>query len=141
MKIALVAVLAVSATALGEPRSPSKPALDRYEKELDHLDRYCMKTDCFSDDLFWRESRRVARRTDPGIIHAIMLRSRRWRGEEGLVFVPLIAFLPRAAATKVLRDYEHSKRELDRIWVREFFIELNSDDVKEAVQKLSGSHE
>src|SRR5205085_2036816 len=46
-----------------------------------------------SNDAFWRESRRVGRETGPRIIHAIMIRGRSFRGEEGLVFVPLVTLL------------------------------------------------
>ena len=140
MKFTLLILLALSGSAVAQPEPPPKAALDRYAKELDHLEQSCMRTDCFSDQRYWRESLKVARRTDPGIVHAVMLRSRKWRDEEGLVYVPLLALLPRPAVTKILREWEHSKRELDRVWAHEFFVEFDSDDVKEAVRALSGSH-
>ena len=140
MKFTLLILLALSGSAVAQPEPPPKAALDRYAKELAHLVQYCMRTDCYSDQRYWRESLKVARRTDPGIVHAVMLRSRKWGDEEGLIYVPLLALLPRPAVTKILREWEQSKRELDRIWAHEFLVEFDSDDVKEAVRVLSGSH-
>ena len=137
MKTTLALLLGLVSTVLGEATLPSKAAVEQYAKELDHLQRYCLQTACFSDERFWRESARLARRTGPEIIHAVLLRGRGWREEEGLVFVPLMAFLPRAAATKLLRQYQRSPRASDRLYAHEFLIELDASDTKEMVTKLS----
>jgi hypothetical protein len=64
---------------------------------LDRLQQVFMSAPAFGDR-FWRESKRLADERGPEIIHAIMARSRTWRGEEGIVFIPLVSLLPRETA-------------------------------------------
>ena len=66
-----------------------------------------------------------------------MVRGRTWQGDEGLIFVPLVALLPRAPTLELLKEHEHSKRESDRIWAREMQTEFEASDVQEAVRKYS----
>ena len=138
MRATLLLLLA-TITAASAP--PPKDTARRYATTLDHLERFCSQTDCFSDEKFWRESARVARQTAPDIIHAIMLRSPKWRAEEGLLYVPLVAFLPRGDTMKLLRDYLRSTNEFERIWAREFITELDMPDTQKAIRALSGSHQ
>jgi hypothetical protein len=101
---------------------------------LDELQTFLQSRPGF-DAQFWRASRRAAEERGPEVIHAIMLRARTWRGEEGLVFVPLVALLPRDATRKILNEYGRSKRKSDRLYAREFQTELDSSDIKEAVRE------
>ena len=104
---------------------------------LDHLQKVFASTPQFGEQ-FWRESKRVADQSGPQIIHAVMQRSKKWHDEEGLVFVPLVALLPRKAALKLLHQYERSSDSASRTWAHEFLIELDAPDTKEMVRKFSG---
>jgi hypothetical protein len=105
--------------------------------QLDHLQKVFASTPQFGEQ-FWRESKRVADQSGPQIIHAVMQRSKKWREEEGLVFVPLVALLPRKPALELLHRYERSSESAYRTWAHEFLIELDSPDVRESVRKFSG---
>ena len=72
------------------------------------------------------------------IIHALMVHSAKWKGEEGLIFVPLVALLPRKAALKVLHQYQHSKRQSERIFANECITEFEMEDTEAAVKEYSG---
>jgi hypothetical protein len=100
------------------PRAPTLKLLKQYEQSK-------------------RESKRLADERGPEIIHAIMVHGRTWQGEEGLIFVPLVALLPRAPTLKLLKQYEQSKRESDRIWAREFQTEFEASDTQDGVRKYS----
>jgi len=115
------------------------PGRDMARYEAEHLQQLCYATACFSDERFWRKSKRVADRAGAGIIHAVLLRGRAWpiESETGLIFVPLIDLLPRAEAAKLLHEYEKSTRASDRLWAHEYLIEFDMFDTKEAVRKLS----
>jgi hypothetical protein len=136
--IALFAALVLPFAALGQQTNPDAARLKADAKELDHLQKFFTTTPQFGGR-FWRESRRVADERGPVIIHAIMVRGRTWRGEEGLIFLPLVALLPRDATLKLLKQYERSKRETDRVWAREFQVEFEADDTQEGVRKYSKS--
>jgi hypothetical protein len=130
-------MVGVAALAQTQPLLPSHRDLHRYAKELDRLEKLCLATNCYSDDRFWRESKRVADRTGPQIIHAVLLRGRAWREEEGLVFAPLVVMLPQKSAIRLLREYERSPRRSDQIWAHEFLIEIAAPDTKEMLRRYS----
>ena len=46
---------------------------------------------------------------------------------------------PRAPTRKLLKQYEHSQRESDRIWAREMQTEFEADDTRAMVRKYSKS--
>jgi hypothetical protein len=54
-------------------------------------------------------SRRLAEERGIEIIHAVMSRAKNWKGEEGIVFAPLIEFLPRRPPLQLLRNYQQSR--------------------------------
>ena len=141
MKATALVFLVTIAIACAQPQAVAPDVAKRYARQLDHIERYCRQRGCFSDEHFWRESARVARRLPADVNHAIMLRSRKWDGEDGLMYVPLVAFLPRTATMQLLREYEHSRRERERIWAREFIIELEEPGTRKAIRALSGSRE
>jgi hypothetical protein len=103
--------------------------------QLDHLEKVFASTPQFGD-AFWRESKRVADRVGPHIIHTLMKRSKKWHDEELLVFVPLVALLPREPALKLLRQYDRDQSHQGL--ANEFLFELNMPDVKDGVRKFGG---
>jgi len=111
-------------------------AAQGYSVELDRLEKLARAVHRFEDEKLWRESKAIADRTGPQIIHAVMYRARRWHGEEGLMFVPLIDLLPRGDTVKILKHYEQSTRESDRLYAHEFLIELEARDTKEFIKKF-----
>ena len=131
-------VIASSLSALAATATPAPERMRQLAAELDHLEKVFMSTPQFGEK-FWRESKRVADRSGPEIIHAIMDRSRKWRGEEGLIFVPVVALLPRKAALNLLRQYKRLP-EPHKTWAHEFIIEFDADDVKETVREITGKN-
>ncbi|MDQ2867373.1 MAG: hypothetical protein M3R59_03020 [Verrucomicrobiota bacterium] len=93
--------------------------------QLDHLQRVFATSPQFGEK-FWQESKKVADWAGPRILDAVMLRSKQWRGEEGLVFVPLVALLPRGPVLALLHQYERSPVLSCRTWAKEFLIEIDS---------------
>ena len=135
MRNLLVASLCLATPALAASTTPSPERMRKLSAEVRLLENVFMLTPQFGDQ-FWRQSKRVADRSGPEIIHAVMHRSRRWRGEEGLIFVPVVALLPRKPALELLRQYKRSPAY--ETWAHEFIIELDASDVKESVQHFSG---
>jgi len=114
-------------------RKQIEPPSDPIKKNADRLDRLEMAyaANPQLDDAFWSLSRRFAKERGPRIIWAVMERSRNWSDNEGLIFVPLLASLPRTETLRILnRYYEKSKVESDRLWAEEFVRDLNSADTK-----------
>ena len=105
------------------------------QQELDRLQKVFGSTPQFGEQ-FWRESKRVADQCGPSIIHPLMKRAEKWQGEEGLIFVPVVALLPRLAALKVLREYDRKQEHGG--WAKEFLTGLDMPDTKEMVGKFSG---
>ena len=132
--LAATLLLAAVGTLLAAPK-PSSDAMRRYTRELDRLERLAYSIGF--DERFWRESKRVADRSGPEIVHAVLPRSHSWEGEEGLIFVPLVALLPREPTLKLLRQYQRSPHELERIWAGEFITEFDMSDTKEGVRRFA----
>jgi hypothetical protein len=113
-----------------------------YTRELQYLEKTFFadqrKGDQFGEH-FWRESKRVADHTGPNIIAAILpyATKRKWSGEEGVIFVPLVAMLPRQQTLAILRAYERSPREPEHILGREYLTELEAEDTEEGVLRYS----
>src|SRR6266478_10185749 len=122
-------VLLLASVAFAETPKSTKEQLKQDLARLDGLMKASMKgpppTFTVFNKEYWLESKRVAAQTGPRIIPAIMERATTWsQGEEGLLFVPLVAFLERKPTLKLLKEYQHSKRESDRIAAKDFLIEL-----------------
>jgi len=133
--IPIVLFVASFSSALAAPPSPE--AIRRYTQELDRLERmFASSRDPLGVPL-WRESKRVADRNGPDIVGAVLQRSRKWQGEEGLFFVPLVALLPRQPTLKLLRAYQRSPHELEHVWAGEFITEFDMSDTKKAVRRFS----
>lgn len=140
MKRAFLAALfaAILLQSIGHTQisKPNPEQLKADAKRLDQLQKVFTSRPQFGDQ-FGRDSKRLADERGPEIIHAIMVRGRAWPGEEGLIFEPLVALLPRAPTLKLLKQYEHSKRESDGIRAREMQTEFEASDTQEAVPKYS----
>lgn len=134
--ISLIATFSLAFPALALRPKPDLERLKGDRMRLDELQRVFVSTPQFSQQ-FWRASKRLADERGPEIISAVMARAQMWRGEEGLIFVPLVSLLPRGPTLKVLQQYQRSKRKSDRIWAGEFITEFDMFDTKEAVQKYS----
>lgn len=92
------------------------------------------KGEQFGDE-YWRASKRLAEERGPIIIHAVLEDSKSWKGEEGLIYLPLVALLPREEAVKLLKQYQNGSDQQLKLWAGEFLIEFDASDVKEAVGK------
>jgi hypothetical protein len=129
-------------SAHGDIPKLTAPQLRDYMRELEYLEKTFFadqrKGDQFGEH-FWRESKRVADRTGPNIIGAILPHStkRKWTGEEGLIFVPLVSLLPRQQTLAILRAYQRSRREPEQILGREYLTELEAEDTQEGVRRYS----
>ena len=93
-----ITLLVCVALASAQARVPelSSQQLRDYTRELEQLQKLFFATEQFGDQ-FWRESKRVADRTGPSIIPALLdyTLKKKWTGEEGLIFCPF----DRVAAT------------------------------------------
>src|SRR5947208_15641703 len=98
--------LALASAQAGIPKLTAGQLRD-YGLERQYLEKTFFadqrKGDQFGEH-FWRESKRVADRTGPDIIAAILpyATKQKWSGEEGLIFVPLVATLPRRQTLAIL---------------------------------------
>jgi hypothetical protein len=142
-RLALLLIGFVSATSSTEARlpTPSAAQLATFERGLTQLEKTFLadqhKNDQFGDH-FWRESKRLADRSGTDILPAVAVYCRKWRGEEPLIFVPLVAFLPRTRTLAILSEMEHSGPSADRGLAHEFLIELDMSDTKDGVKRYSG---
>lgn len=125
------------ATYIWAGEAPDRKTLQEDEKRLDALQRLFEETkDSPSGQEFFRASKRLADERGPNIIHAIMERATAWQDMDDLVFVPLVALLPREPTLKLLHQYQHSKRDSDRRWAGEFLtMQWTKDGVRKCVQR------
>lgn len=84
---------------------------------------------------FWLVSGSIAEKHGVTLIPIVMERSKAWQGEEGLIYVPMLALLPRDEAIKTLKEYQEGKDEQLAMWAGEFLTEFDMSDTKEAVAK------
>ena len=84
---------------------------------------------------FWKFSGAIGKEHGTNLIAPIMERSKKWKGEEGLIYVPLLALLPREETIKIFRDYENGSDEESKLWVHEFLGEFEMSDTKATVNK------
>ena len=84
---------------------------------------------------YWLVSGSIAEKHGLALIPIVMERSKTWKGEEGLIYVPMLALLPRDESTKALKIYQEGKDERLAMWAGEFLTEFDMSDTKEAVEK------
>ena len=139
LSVLLTGSLAVASVSARIP-APTAEQQQRFLRELAQLEKTFFadqrKNDQFGDH-FWRESKRLADRSGTVIIPAVAKYCRKWQGEEPLIFVPLVALLPRSQTLSILHEMERSGQSVDRGFAHEFLIELDMSDTKEAVQRYS----
>ena len=139
LSVLLIGCLAVASASARIP-TPSAEQEQRFLRELAQLEKTFFadqrKNDQFGDH-FWRESKRLADRGGTDIIPAVVKYCRKWQGEEPLIFVPLMALLPRSQTLTILHEMERSGQPVDRGFAHEFLIELDMSATKEAVQRYS----
>lgn len=112
IRLLLALAFLTSSSALAADQ-PDQKTWSADLKRLDALVRVFAETQAHDDqfgETFWRASKRPADERGPAIIDAVMVLSRKWQDEEELVYVPLVAFLPRGKALEALCRYQHSKR-------------------------------
>ncbi|PYL07990.1 MAG: hypothetical protein DME34_05715, partial [Verrucomicrobia bacterium] len=101
-----IGCLALASAAAGLP-TPSAEQMHRFARDLAQLEKTFFddqrKDDQFGDH-FWRESKRLADRSGLDIIPAVAKYCRKWNGEEPLIFVPLVALLPREQTLAILHQ-------------------------------------
>src|SRR5205814_9834536 len=98
-------------------------------QDLEELDRLQNMTST-SETEFIIACRRLARRTGPRIIHALMERSKTWHREtDGLKFYSIVYFLPRNPTIELLHDYEQSPDRWQRYWADEFHTMLRYKEI------------
>ena len=140
--IALLVACLFAVSGHAQIPTPSAEQMRHFTRELEQLEKSFSDTalaDQFSDR-FWRASKRVADRNGPDIIAAVMLRGRKWRGEElrhAIIFMPLVHLLRRDRATAILRAYERSGREPDAMLAEEFMTAFDDEEVQETVRRYS----
>jgi hypothetical protein len=139
LSLLLIGCLA-TASANARVPAPSAEQKQRFARELAQLEKVFFddqrKDDQFGDH-FWRESKRVADRDGVDIIPAVAEYCKKWHGEEPLIFVPLVALLPRSQTLGILHELERSGPPSHRGFAHEFLIELDMSDTKEAVKRYS----
>jgi hypothetical protein len=137
--VLLIGCLALGSTEAQVP-APSADRIVQFKRELAQLEKTFFddqrKGDQFGDH-FWRESKQLANHRGTDIIPAVATYCRKWHGEEPLIFVPLVALLPRSRTLAILREIERSGEMADRGFAHEFLIELDMSDTKEAVRRYS----
>ncbi len=86
---------------------------------------------------FWKFSSVLGRKHGTAVIAPIMERSKKWKDEEGLIYVPVLALLPRDETVKILEGYKKGNEEKQKVWVKEFLTEFEMKDTKEAVKQFN----
>ena len=139
--IVLVSFLA-AASAYGQIPKLSAEQGQRFKRDLGYLEKTFFDDQRKGDQFgkhFWRESKRVADRSGPDILPAVVDYCRKWQGEEPLIFVPVVALLPREKSLAVLHAMEHSRNAAYRGFAQEFLTEFEMPDTKAAVEHYSRS--
>ncbi len=90
---------------------------------------------------FWLLSGEVAKKHGVALIPLVMEKSKEWKGEEALIYVPLLALLPRDKTLEKLKEYQSGSDESLKLWATEFITEFNMSDTMEAVKKYRAEQE
>lgn len=88
----------------------------------------------FGDD-FARVSKEIADRHGIAVIAPVMARSKTWKGEEGIIYALMIAFLPREEAVRELKRYQKREGSLEAIWAGEYITEFEASDTRSIIEK------
>ena len=126
-------LLILGSVAHAQVAEPSADQLRSDYQQLDALQKVFATTPQFGD-AFWHTSIKLADQRGPDILYALFERAQHWQGEQqGLIFSPMVALLPREKTTKLLHEYQHSKRPADRLWAGEFLADFGMSDTKAGI--------
>jgi hypothetical protein len=134
MKTVRYTILALSLSGLPLHASDLEADL----KRLEALETVFVETQAVDQqfgDTFWLASKKLAEERGVEVLHAVMERSKNWEGEGGLVYVPLVALLPRESAVQLLKKYQEGADKAQKLWAGELLIEFEAEDIKETVSK------
>ena len=131
-KLCLIVALSAlaSSTLVANAKPPSKSAMLAVETLETKFQQLTIKTGENWGPEFMAASKEVADTYGPPILHAVMhhLWRRKWSGEEPLIFVPLVGYLPRKETIAILKKYRRSSRGFDALYAREFLTEIEMAD-------------
>ena len=88
-------------------------------------------------DSVWKISKDLGKKHGTALVAPIMERAKKWKGEEGLAFVPMLALLPRKETVKILERYKAGKDESQKLAAEEFLGEFETPDVIEGVKRYN----
>lgn len=114
-------------SAIGAEESP-KEGIDRMEAAWEK-GRWAFSWD------YWLLSGSIAEKHGLALIPLVMERSKEWNGEEGLIYLPMLALLPRDKTVKVLKKYQEGGNEHFALWSGEFLTEFEMSDTIHCVEK------
>jgi len=107
---------------------------------LARFDRVSAKTENpLHKDLFTGIGREIAYRHQTRLIPLILQKSDQWKGEEGLLYLPIVLNLPLEDAMVAFTGYTKGSDEKKALWAREFLIEIEaylSENLKKVGQSL-----
>lgn len=135
VRFLLIGLLALVLEAgIARAETPTE-AVDRVWNAFANLDPHRSSDNNFPQQ-FWILSRTVAHDQGVAVIAPIMARSKDWKDEEALIFVPLVAFLPKDQAIPILNRYKKEGKPWEQQCADDLLIEINSNDVKEAQKEF-----
>ncbi len=93
----------------------------------------------YSSTGIWILSKSIAHDQGVSVIPPIMVRSKEWKSEEVLIFVPLVYFLPSTKAIPILKQYEKTGKPWEKQCAIDLLYEITEhpDDLKEMEKQLS----
>jgi len=97
------------------------------------------KGNYYSAPGIWTLSRDIACKQGVEVIAPIMQRSKDWKSEEVLIFVPLVYFLPVAKVVPILNEYKKNGKPWEQQCATDLLIEITEhpDDLKEMEKQAS----
>lgn len=87
----------------------------------------------------WTLSKEIAHKQGVDVIAPIMARSKDWKDEEVLVFIPVVYFLPQDKAIPILNQYKKTGKPWEQQCATDLLIELTEHpaDLKAMEQQIS----
>jgi hypothetical protein len=115
-------------------------AAETSEEGVVRIEKKWMEDGDFTQE-FWILSDEVAQKHGIAVIDRVMERSKKWQGMEGLIYVPMLALLPRKEAVAKLKEYESGTDESNKLWAGEFLIEFEISDTITMVKKYGAEQD
>ena len=107
------------------------------EQAVARLEKFSIEKtkDPLGDLAFWELSASIAAEQGNQVIAPIMARAETWKGEEALLYTPVLAFLPRQETILNLKKYQAGRSKYARLYAGEFLVELNRSGLQESIEK------